>query len=193
MQSELDLYTNELQSFTSDGPSRQRAQASEEKQTNEQMKAKIEAMKEYRIAVTAEIDKVDQQKKQLEDLYEYYWEQIRALDVHVKMLHTESHMVSKMINFTAEGYSSLKRTNVYDDTFNIYYDGHFGTINETRLGRLPSIPVDPMDVNSALGQVVHLIQGIAQLFPDFQFSKYELFSKGSFSKIAKRGDTPCEL
>lgn len=36
---------------------------------------------------------------------------------------------------------ALKRTNVHDDAFHIYYDGHFGTINSFRLGRLPCEPV----------------------------------------------------
>lgn len=35
----------------------------------------------------------------------------------------------------------LKRTNVLNDAFPIWYDGEFGTINNFRLGRLPKIPV----------------------------------------------------
>lgn len=35
----------------------------------------------------------------------------------------------------------LKKTNVLNDAFPIWYDGDFGTINNFRLGRLPKIPV----------------------------------------------------
>lgn len=35
----------------------------------------------------------------------------------------------------------LKKTNVFNDVFHIWHDGHFGTINNFRLGRLPSVPV----------------------------------------------------
>lgn len=35
----------------------------------------------------------------------------------------------------------LKKTNVLNDAFPIWYDGEFGTINNFRLGRLPKIPV----------------------------------------------------
>lgn len=35
----------------------------------------------------------------------------------------------------------LKRTNVLNDAFRIWHDGDFGTINNFRLGRLPSVPV----------------------------------------------------
>ena len=36
-----------------------------------------------------------------------------------------------------EELEKLKITNVYNDTFHIWHDGHFGTINNFRLGRLP--------------------------------------------------------
>jgi beclin 1 len=32
----------------------------------------------------------------------------------------------------------LKKTNLYNDAFHIWHDGHFGTINGFRLGDLPS-------------------------------------------------------
>jgi len=35
----------------------------------------------------------------------------------------------------------LKQTNLYNDAFYIWHDGHFGTINGLRLGTLPTQPV----------------------------------------------------
>eukprot|EP00959_Pyramimonas_sp_CCMP1952_P076087 1590125-Pyramimonas_sp.AAC.1 len=35
----------------------------------------------------------------------------------------------------------LRRTSVYNDAFHIWHSGPFGTINNFRLGRLPSAPV----------------------------------------------------
>jgi len=46
-----------------------------------------------------------------------------------------------MLSVFMYAFCRLKRTNVFDDAFHIYYDGHFGTINGFRLGRLQSQPV----------------------------------------------------
>ncbi len=88
----------------------------------------------------------------------------------------------------------LKRTNVYDDTFHISYDGHFGTINGFRLGKLQSLNVEWTEINAALGQVVLLLHTIARQC-NFKFSKYKLMPMGSFSKVGKKDDnsTPNEL
>ena len=65
----------------------------------------------------------------------------------------------------------LRRTNVCNDTFHIWYDGHFGTINNFRLGRLPSQPVDWNEINAAWGQVCMLTTTIADKL-DFKFNTY---------------------
>eukprot|EP01117_Protostelium_nocturnum_P016331 TRINITY_DN6441_c0_g1_i1.p1 TRINITY_DN6441_c0_g1~~TRINITY_DN6441_c0_g1_i1.p1 ORF type:complete len:222 (-),score=50.88 TRINITY_DN6441_c0_g1_i1:48-626(-) len=76
----------------------------------------------------------------------------------------------------------LQKSNVLNDTFFIYYDGHFGTINGYRLGRLPSIPVTWEEINAAWGQTVLLLNVMVKSC-NFTFSKYELSPMGSFSKI----------
>jgi len=55
----------------------------------------------------------------------------------------------------------LKKTNVFNDAFHIWHDGHFGTINGFRLGRLPSVPVDWNEINAAWGQTLLLLHTMA--------------------------------
>jgi beclin 1 len=74
----------------------------------------------------------------------------------------------------------LRRTNIYDDAFHISYDGHFGTINGFRLGRLPSQHVDWYETNAALGQVVLLVQTIGKQM-GFEFKSSKPVPCGSFS------------
>jgi beclin 1 len=64
----------------------------------------------------------------------------------------------------------LRLTNVYNDTFHIWHDGHFGTINNFRLGKLPSQPVDWNEINAAWGQATLLLFTIAKKM-SFQFSQ----------------------
>lgn len=41
------------------------------------------------------------------------------------------------------------------------HSGQFGTINNFRLGRLPSVPVDWNEINAAWGQTVLLLHALA--------------------------------
>ena len=95
---------------------------------------------------------------------------------------------ARQVEVTKAQLIALKKTNVYDDTFHISHDGHFGTINGFRLGRLPSMPVDWQEVNAALGQVVLLLHTLQQRQGVFSFKNHILKPMGSFSKIAKRDD-----
>lgn len=51
------------------------------------------------------------------------------------------------------------------------FDGHFGTINGFRLGRLPAVPVEWNEINAAWGHTLLLLHVMA-LRLRFQFSKY---------------------
>ena len=77
------------------------------------------------------------------------------------------------IAVVSEQLDRLKRTNVYDDAFYISHDGHFGTINGFRLGRLPSQQVDWPEMNAALGQVVLFLQTSAN-HCNFTFTKHKV-------------------
>ncbi|KAJ8552519.1 hypothetical protein ON010_g10027 [Phytophthora cinnamomi] len=76
----------------------------------------------------------------------------------------------------------LQRYNVCNDVFHIWHDGLFGTINGLRLGRLPSKPVEWVEINAALGQAVLLLATIADR-ANFEFSRNRLVPRGSFSRV----------
>ncbi|KAJ0412017.1 hypothetical protein ATCC90586_004563 [Pythium insidiosum] len=77
----------------------------------------------------------------------------------------------------------LQRYNVCNDVFHIWHDGHFGTINGLRLGRLPTRPVEWVEINAALGQAVLLLATIAER-ANFDFTRNKLVPRGSFSRVA---------
>jgi beclin 1 len=49
--------------------------------------------------------------------------------------------VDNQLKYAQAQLDRLKKTNVFNATFHIWHSGHFGTINNFRLGRLPSVPV----------------------------------------------------
>lgn len=79
----------------------------------------------------------------------------------------------------------LKKTNVFNATFHIWHSGHFGTINNFRLGRLPSAPVDWSEINAAWGQTALLLAALARKM-NFVFHRYKLVPYGNHSYIEVR-------
>lgn len=63
--------------------------------------------------------------------------------------------------YTQMQLDKLKRTNVFNATFHIWHSGQFGTINNFRLGRWPSVPVEWNEINAAWGQTVLLLHALA--------------------------------
>jgi len=104
-----------------------------------------------------------------------FWQEIRVLD-------SEHARVRQRIRGVSEQLEMMKRTNVYDDAFHIYYDGHFGTISGLRLGRLDGQNVEWEEINAGLGQAMLLLDVLAGR-TDFQFQRYRLYPMGSASKI----------
>lgn len=82
----------------------------------------------------------------------------------------------------------LKRTNVFNDAFFIWFDGPFGTINGFRLGRLPSQPVEYSEINAAWGQAAMLLATIEKRHKGFKFQRFRVVPMGSYSKLGPHGN-----
>ena len=82
--------------------------------------------------------------------------------------------------------------------FHIWHSGHFGNNNGFRLGRLPSVPVDWNELNTAWGQTVLLLHSLARNIqlqfvrfvpgPKFSFvthldDRYQLVPYGNYSYV----------
>ena len=65
------------------------------------------------------------------------------------------------IEQTVRQLERLRRTNVFNDAFHIWFDGPFGTVNGFRLGRLPSVAVEWDEINAAWGMACLLLTTMA--------------------------------
>ncbi len=70
---------------------------------------------------------------------------------------------------------TLRKTNVYNDSFRIVHDGSLGTINGLRLGRLPHQPVEWSEINAAAGQALFLLDTLARKMM-FTFKTHVFYS-----------------
>lgn len=147
----------------------------------------IKMAEEENLRMLVNFEALDRDEKEFEDIQGLFWHMFRELDLQIAEAVQKRNAVYAKEKYFREEKEVLKSTNVLDDCFYIHYDGHFGTINGFRLGRLPSTPVRWEEINAALGQVILLLDAIAKL-TNFEFSNYILQPKGSFSSIVRKSD-----
>lgn len=68
------------------------------------------------------------------------------------------------------------------------YNGHFGTINGFRLGRLPNHPVDWTEINAAWGQTALLLFSLARKI-NLTFVRYRVVPFGNHSFVETLEDS----
>lgn len=146
--------------------------------------AEVEAQREL---VRRESAMLATESKRIGMIEERYWENYNAYQRELQTYQEARDALKMQIIFTDSQLHKLMKTNVYNDTFHIWHDGHFGTINNFRLGRLPSQPVDWNEINAAWGQAALLLQTMAERLR-FRFSSYVIHPMGSFSKIERVDD-----
>jgi beclin 1 len=83
---------------------------------------------------------------------EHYWREYSRHKHQLLQAEDEYRSLDSQLRATQCQLEKLKKTNVFNATFHIWHAGHFGTINGFRLGRLPSVPVDWNEVNTAWGR-----------------------------------------
>jgi beclin len=74
-----------------------------------------------------------------------------------------------------------------NDAFHIWYSGPFATINNFRLGTLPSCTIEWTEINAAFGQAVLAVTIVAEK-AKIDFKKYGLLPLGNFPKVFKVDD-----
>ncbi|KXS13679.1 APG6-domain-containing protein [Gonapodya prolifera JEL478] len=132
----------------------------------------------------AEIALLEDEERRLDEVEEGYWHDHNDLSTALATYAAERDSVAHAVEHATRELERLQRTNVYNDTFRIWHDGQFGTINGFRLGRLPTQPVDWSEINAALGQTLLLLYTLAKKL-NFKFKTYKLIPNGSFSRIEK--------
>ena len=77
--------------------------------------------------------------------------------------------------------------NSLNDSFHIWYAGPFATINDFRLGRLPTHPVDWPEINAGLGEAAAAVNTVAKK-SGITFRKFIIHPMGCFARISRSED-----
>uniref|UniRef100_M1BIY7 Beclin 1 protein n=1 Tax=Solanum tuberosum TaxID=4113 RepID=M1BIY7_SOLTU len=130
----------------------------------------IEETEKQCAVVTAELKELEMKSSRFKELEERYWHEFNNFQFQLISHQEERDAILAKTEVSQAHLEVLKRTNVLNDAFPIWYDGEFGTINNFRLGRLPKIPVEWDEINAAWGQACLLLHTMAQHFrPKFQY------------------------
>uniref|UniRef100_A0A8C5GCM2 Beclin-1 n=1 Tax=Gouania willdenowi TaxID=441366 RepID=A0A8C5GCM2_GOUWI len=162
-------------------------------QLNKEEKAlvkELEAVEEQRAAVAEELAQSRVNAQQLET--EQYQKQYSEFKRQQLELDDELKSVDNQMRYCQTQLDRLKKTNVFNATFHIWHSGQFGTINNFRLGRLPSVPVEWNEINAAWGQTVLLLHALANKM-GLRFQRYRLVPYGNHSYLESLTDKSKEL
>eukprot|EP00053_Salpingoeca_punica_P015808 m.146343 g.146343 ORF g.146343 m.146343 type:complete len:434 (-) comp16806_c0_seq2:1945-3246(-) len=152
----------------------------------------LDTVEAERAKLKSELEKTQKSLEEIEKKEQTYWTEYANYHMRLRELHQESCSVDAKMQYAKVQLERIKRTNVFNDAFHIWYDGHFGTINRFRLGRLPSIPVEWAEVNAAWGMTVLLLSTMAERLL-FRFKGYNLVAFGSLSRLEKTDEASKEL
>lgn len=146
----------------------------DEKEMEELLKREQDALKklkelsEQRSGLKGEIESLEGEMKELDVMEASFWQEYNEFREQFNQLQDNKSSLQLHLQHATEQLEKLKKTNVYNDTFRIWHEGPFGTINGFRLGRLPSQPVDWAEINAGLGQTLLLLDVLAKKL-NYQF------------------------
>nr|XP_057917747.1 beclin-1 isoform X2 [Doryrhamphus excisus] len=152
----------------------------------------LEAVEEQRASVAQELAQSRIQSQQLETEELQYQKEYSEFKRQQLELDDELKSVDNQMRYCQIQLDRLKKTNVFNATFHIWHSGQFGTINNFRLGRLPSVPVEWNEINAAWGQTVLLLHALANKM-GLRFQRYRLVPYGNHSYLESLTDKSKEL
>ena len=154
------------------------AKAAETKAFNELL-----ALEQEKAGLEDELAGLESEARALDRDEAAYWRGRNALDTRLARFRDARDALAAAVAHDARQLERLQRTNVYNDTFCISHDGHFGTINGLRLGRLaPPHGVEWAEINAAWGGAALLLVTVAERL-GFSFRGYVVRPMGSTSRI----------
>ena len=152
-----------------------------EKEQNELMK-EISGIEIAHNQLTEErkLIKIDEEKLKVQE--DYHWREYCKHQKSLLDFEDEQQSVHNQLQYAQSQLEKLRKTNVFNSTFHIWHKGHFGTINNFRLGRLPTVPVEWPEINAAWGQTVLLLSSLAKKI-GLTFQHYRLIPYGNQSYV----------
>ncbi|ELT90263.1 hypothetical protein CAPTEDRAFT_124048 [Capitella teleta] len=157
-----------------------------------QLVAQLESIESERTQLHEQMAKEEDKEQQLQEEEQQYFMEYNEYKRQLLEYEDAQRSVESQLKYAKTQLDSLKRTNVFNSTFHIWHSGPFGTINNFRLGRLPSVPVEWNEINAAWGQTVLLLHSLSAKM-NLTFLRYRLVPYGNHSFVESLSDKSKEL
>ncbi|PLW09748.1 hypothetical protein PCASD_22589 [Puccinia coronata f. sp. avenae] len=139
----------------------------------------------------AELREIERQESEQDKEEEQFWDDYNQYLLESAEIQSQLDSVTTRYRNDQNELAKLKATNVYKDAFCIGCETGVGTINGLRLGRLPDVPVEWVEINAAWGHTALLLQTLCKRMK-FTLDGFRLIPMGSFSRIERtKGDKSC--
>ncbi|ROV99258.1 hypothetical protein VSDG_03950 [Cytospora chrysosperma] len=186
---EREAYVGYLKEIQAEAPTDEEVKAAEEslKTTKKSEAEALELLKKLereKAQLDDQILRLEDESKQLDADEEQFWRGRNSFATKLTDFQNERDSINSKFDHDSRLLEKLQRSNVYNDTFCISFDGYFATINSLRLGRLSNKPVDWPEINAAWGHALLLIVTVAEVL-GYKFEGYEPVPMGSTSKIIR--------
>lgn len=202
MDKELSIANDELQQYKNYLEKLQQQQQQRNEQTNiaqlekelaeiklseEKLLSELASLKEEQTTLTRSLELEQEEKRKLQEQEASYWREYTKHRRELMLTEDDKRSLECQIAYAEAQLEKLKNANIFNVTFHIWHAGHFGTINNFRLGRLPSASVDWSEINAAWGQTVLLLCALARKI-DLEFKRYRIVPFGNHSYVEVLGE-----
>ncbi|KAJ3103443.1 Beclin-1 [Phlyctochytrium planicorne] len=140
LRKEKESYSNYLKTLEiDDGSEESDAIFSDLEALKEKEEASMRVLQELEAEANKladELKAVESELKDLDDAEISYWQDVNRLQTQLRTYENERDSITFKFDYATLQLEKLKRTNVYNDTFRIWHDGPFGTINGDGLSYL---------------------------------------------------------
>lgn len=143
----------------------------------------LDALEREQSAADAELGRVRGAARALSCEEEGAWRALDEAQLGAQAAADEETASAQLLAHCTRELRRLRCTSAYDDVFDIWFEGPFGTINGLRLGRLPGVRVEWAEVNAALGHAALLADTLAR-HHHLTFPRHAIHPLGSFSKVS---------
>eukprot|EP00056_Hartaetosiga_gracilis_P007784 m.112106 g.112106 ORF g.112106 m.112106 type:complete len:328 (-) comp12777_c0_seq2:775-1758(-) len=126
--------------------------------------AEIKREEEEHARLLKEQRELDEELKGIEKKEEKYWREFNEYQRQLIEFDQKQETIEHKYEQAKKQLQVLKKTNVFNDFFHIWFDGHFGTINGFRLGRLPTVPVIFLFAIGCLFCFVHVLLSVNRFY-----------------------------
>jgi hypothetical protein len=146
---------------------------------------KILALQNEEALLDFKESKLKEEELELNALEQKYWLEYNQFQLELNAFQQERDALQQQLLFVSKMLDKLNASNALNDIFYIWYEGHFATINNFRLGRLSTQFVEWNEINAAWGQAALLLSCLAKRV-NYAFNATRIIPIGSFSKIDVR-------